>query len=305
MSQTSPLEVLVLVSNTDDFHGWSQEKKVERYERVLEWHDFVRTNKSRIPYVWGTHQALSQNSFCKIRSMHVLVYRVQSLFELDELMDRDPLRDVSQYMTWLLSPLEDDLTNDLRRIERLRAELGSGKGLAENKSWNRLRALYSGAPDFVGKYEPIAPPNKPKDYSDPDDGKIEILVCGTNTPDSMTWSDAKQLIVYEKVIWWADYTWMLIHRGQVKYGWNFHDFCDSAVYAGNTAGAALVYWVSSLEEFDSLYSLDPVRRKGNFWSIVLQPIARQEEVDKQRLKEALARLRRQRAGALRVLEAAE
>ena len=284
------MEFLVLISNTDDFHSWSQEKKVGRYERVLEWHEFVRANKTNIPYVWGTHQVLSANSFCKIRSMHVLVYRVDTLFELDELMDRDPLRDVSQYMTWVLSPLEDDLSKDLKRIERLRTNLAGGKDLSENQAWNELRALYTHKPDFVGKYSPIAPPNKPKSYLDADDGKIEILVAGTNPPDFMSWPDAKQLISYEKVIWWADYAWMLIHRGQVKYGWNFHDFCDSASYAGNSEGAALVYTVDSFNEFDEIYPLDPLRLKGSFWSIVLQPIAKQEELDKRRLLEARSRL---------------
>lgn len=292
MSQSSPLEVLVAVSNTDDFHSWSQEKKVDRYERVVEWHDFVRANKKKIPYVWGTHQALSQNAFSKVRSMHVLVYRVEDFLEFDELMDQDPLRDVSQYMTWLLSPLEADFDSDRKRFERHLAELGTERALAENKAWKRMRSLYSTKPDFVGKYGPIAPPNPLKDHSDPDNSKLEILVAGTNTDDSMSWSDAKQVIVYEKISWWADYASMLIRRGQVSHGWNFHDFCEiTAGGATNSCGAALIYTVCSLDEFDSLYSLDPVRRKGRFWSMVLQPIARQELLDKSRLRDAQFRLR--------------
>jgi hypothetical protein len=291
MSQKSQLEVLVAISNTDDFQSWSQEKKVERYERVLEWHDFVRANKANIPYVWGTHQALSQNAFSKVRSMHVLVYRVRDFLHLDELMDQDPLRDVSQYMTWLLSPLEEDFASDQKRFEKHRAELGSEQPLDENKAWKRMRSLYSEKPDFVGKFEPIAPPNYIKDYSNPDSSKIEILVAGTNVDDSMSWSDAKQVIVYEKISWWAHYAAMLIRRGQVTHGWNFHDFCEMAAGgATNSCGAALVYSVDSLDEFDGLYSLDPVRRKGRFWSIVLQPIAQQEQLDKRRLRDAQLRL---------------
>ncbi|MBY3557345.1 hypothetical protein [Rhizobium laguerreae] len=291
MSRKPDLEVLVAICNTDDFHGWSQQKKVERYERVLEWHDFVRANKDVIPYVWGTHQVLSQNLFSTIRSMHLLVYRVKDLFELDDLMDRDPLRDVSQYLTWLLSPLEDDLVSDLKRLEKLRAEFGSETSFAENESWKWTRSLYSQKPEFVGKYKPIAPPNPHKDYSDRHDGKMEILVVGTNSNDSMNWSDAKQLITYEKISWWADYAWMLIHGGQVTHGWNLHDFCDAKRPAERTCGATLIYSVHDWEEFDGLYSLDPVRRKGSFWSVVLQPIARQEELDKRRLRDAYSRLR--------------
>jgi hypothetical protein len=153
-------------------------------------------------------------------------------------------------------------------------------------------ALYSNKPDFVGKYEPIAPLNPLKGYSDSDNSKIEILVAGTNTEESMSWSDAKQVIVYEKISWWAHYASMLIHRGQVTHGWNFHDFCEVAAGgATNSCGAALIYSVSSLDEFDSLYSLDPVCRKGRFWSIVLQPIARQELLDKRRLRDAQFRLK--------------
>jgi hypothetical protein len=305
MNQSSAMEFLILVSNTDDFHSWPQQKKVERYERVLEWHQFVRANKKNVPYVWGTHQVLSANAFSKLRSMHVLVYRVESLSELDELMDRDPLRDVSQYMTWILSPLEDDLSKDIKRITRLRTNLAGGKDLSTNPAWNELRALYTHPPDFVGQYSPVAPPNKPKEYSDEPSDEIEILICGTNPPDFMSWSDAKQLISYEKVIWWADYAWMLIHRGQVKYGWNFHDFCASDSFASNSEGSALVYTVGSFDEFDEIYPLDPLRLKGSFWSIVLQPIAKQEQIDERRLEDARKRLSSLELGERPLAEAAE
>jgi hypothetical protein len=109
----------------------------------------------------------------------------------------------------------------------------------------------------------------------------------------MSWTDAKQLISYEKVIWWADYAWMLIHNKQVSHGWNFHDFCDAAGFAGNSEGATLVYSVDSFDEFDEIYPLDPLRLKGSFWSIVLQPIAKQEQVDRMRLTDALQRLKRE------------
>jgi hypothetical protein len=294
MYLNSPLEVLVFTSNTDDFHGWSPEKKVERYERAVEWHSFVRANKEHIPQVWGTHQVLSQNQFSKIRSMHVMVYRVRDLYHLDDLLDRDPLRDVSQYMTWLLSPLEDDFVSDKNRLERHRAELGSEQALGDNPAWKWTRSLYSRKPGYVGKYEPVAPPNPRTSYSDPHDEKIHILVCGTNPFESPNWSDAEQLIVYEKISWWADYSSMLIHSGQVTHAWNFHDFCDAAMFAVNSCGAALVYSVDTFDEFDKLYSLDPVRRKGSFWSVVLQPISRQEELDRRRLRDAELRLRQRR-----------
>src|SRR5262245_22667930 len=101
------MEFLVLVSNPDDFMGWSQQRKIERYQRTLEWHDFVgQHNPTKMPYVWGTRQVVSQTRLSNVRSMMAAVYRVKSLDEFDRLMDEDPLRDISKYVTWALSPVE-------------------------------------------------------------------------------------------------------------------------------------------------------------------------------------------------------
>ena len=60
------LEFLVLIANPADFSSWPAAAKIDRYERVIEWHDFIaRSNPIRVPYVWGTHQVLSHTELSK------------------------------------------------------------------------------------------------------------------------------------------------------------------------------------------------------------------------------------------------
>jgi hypothetical protein len=122
-----------------------------------------------------------------------------------------------------------------------------------------------------------------------DEDRLQVMVVGTNPPGFMDWTDAQQFISYEKVMWWHDYLAMLVQQGQVTHAWNGRDFCDIEGFSGVTENATVVYSVADLAEFGDLYSLDPLRLKGDFWSIVLQPIFRQRQLDEQRLAQARAR----------------
>jgi hypothetical protein len=216
--------------------------------------------------------------------------------EFDRLMEEDPLRDVSRYTTWAVSPLEDDREKDLRRYNRLRANLFGERAEAEIANvpgWQELRAQYIQAPDYVGKHAFRPPPMPITPYWDiPREESLQVFLMGTNPPDFMGWSDAKQLIVYEKVLWWADYISMLIEQGLVSHAWTGKDFCDVGGTKGNTESAEVIYRVKDLDQFGELYALDPLRLKGDFWSIVLQPILLQRRLDEERLLRAKARYRR-------------
>ena len=86
-------DIMVLITNPPDFGSWPSDMKIERYRRVLEWHDYIsRLNPVRVPQVWGTHQILSQIRPSPVQEMLIAVYRVSTLFEFDDLLYRDPLR---------------------------------------------------------------------------------------------------------------------------------------------------------------------------------------------------------------------
>lgn len=288
----SPLEILVLVSSPDDYPSWARDRQRERNRRVLEWHNFVRShNPSKIPFVWGTHQLLSQTGFSTQNSAHVLVYRVETMSEFDRLMIEDPLRDCSQYATFALAPLSEDHARDLARFEKIKGELFRNQGVPTQSEYEKLRALYTSAPDYVGKHPPQDPPNMPTDVSAKGaaEDRVNVLVIESNTDANQDFSDAEQLIVYEKVLWWADYASKLIGEGLLSHGWTLHNFCNSLKFEGQREGAAAVYSCESWEQFDSLYSLNPVRRAGKFWTVLLQPFHQQVAADKLRYEISLER----------------
>jgi hypothetical protein len=288
----SPLEVMVLTCSPDDFPSWPRDRQRERHKRVIEWQDFVRShNPSRIPYVWGAHQLLSHTQLSNLNDMHVAVYRVDHMAEFDRMMIEDPLRDCSRYVTFALASLSEDHERDLKRFNKIKQELFAGKEMAAVPEYQKLRSLYTQAPDYVGKHPPRDPPNPVIDLSAraKHEEKVEILVIESNTDPNQDFPDAQQLIVYEKVLWWADYASMLIGEGILTHGWTLHNFCDSEKFEGQREGAMGVYACESWEHFDSLYALNPVRRAGKFWTVHLQPAQQQMEQDRLRYDLALKR----------------
>jgi len=289
---SSPLEILLLIASPADFPSWSREQQRDRNRRVLEWHDFIRArNPSQVPYVWGTHQLLSHTDLSPLNAMHAAVYRVESMAEYDELMLEDPLRDCSRYATFQLADLMHDHERDLARFNKIKSELFGNKDPASFPEYQKLRSLYTNAPDYVGKHKPQDPPNVPHDLSAKFSGesKLQVLIVETNTDGNQDFDDARQLIIYEKVLWWADYASKLITDGILTHGWTLHNFCNAVKFEAVREGAAAVYSVDSWEQFDSLYTLNPVRRAGQFWSVVLQPAQQQFEQDRRRYEVSLRR----------------
>src|SRR5258706_10415335 len=96
------MEIMNVISNPDDFARWDPKRKLDRYRRVMEWHDHIRAyhKKGKVPWVWGSHQLLSRVEPTGSQGVLVAVYRVEDWAEYDHLMTvDDPLRDVSTYAT--------------------------------------------------------------------------------------------------------------------------------------------------------------------------------------------------------------
>jgi len=285
------IEVMVMISNPDDFISWNAQRKVERYKRVIDWHDYITRlhETGKVRQVWGSHQLLSRAKFVTSLGLLVAVYQVESWREFDELLLNDPLRDISQYVTTPLTPLFEDREADLQRYEQHKQKLLGGKDDMGRLIYSAYRSLYNQPPDYFGKYDYIQPQNLPTDINvveQPGD-PLQILIMGVNPDEYITlWDDTHKLIHHEKVTWWHDYTAMLIHQDKISHAWGTHDFCYLSGMSAVSASAVVVYKPRNYDEFDTLYRLDPIRDTTQFWSILLQPIADQRRMDEERLKRA-------------------
>ena len=225
MTTPKPLEIMVFISNPEGFETWPIEKQLQRYQCIIKWHEHVSMiNPVKVPYVWGTHQVLSQVRLSPIQDMYVLVYRVQSLSEFDELMFEDPLRDCSHYKTVLLTDIAKDLEDDKKRFEDALKQLTDGRDKKAIAEIERQRSRFKLAPDYVGKYKSIKPTNPIVNYfknsfESFSERPLEILIHGMNPPEYMAWDDARKLIHYEKVLWWHDHIAQMLHEGRVSHVW--------------------------------------------------------------------------------------
>lgn len=285
------IEVMVWISNPDDFLNWHPERKLERYERVVAWHEYIidLASKGKVTHAWGSHELLSRSEFASSLGLLIAVYRVKSWSEFDFLINSDPLRDISQYVTTPLTEILDDREDDQRRYDQHKTSFLGHADPIRTRVYEECRARFDLPPDYVGKYPYVNPVNAPTSFTDtlsPGD-PMQILILGTNPAEYITmWEDVRQLVHHEKVLWWFDYVAMLVTQGKVSHGWGTHDFCVITGEKTNSCGAVTVYSVQRYSEFDELYSLDPLRRSSLFWSVLLQPIADQRQLDIRRLDTA-------------------
>ena len=294
LNSSNRVEVLVWTATPEDFPSWPHDRKVDRYERVIAWHKRSQRlwQDNKILAAWGAHQLLGRVTYSTSYGPLLAVYSVGSWQEFDQLLDEDPLRDVSRINTTPLTPLSDDRATDQARYDDHKARFFRGKSSLDVAEFERLRARYDGPPDFVGKYPYTAPPNPRTDWNrrwragDP----LEVLLLGHNPDEYISmWDDVRKLIHHEKVMWWHDYTAMLIAQEKIIHAWGTHDFCWIEAPQPVSAAAAAVYRVRDYDEFDTLYRLDPIRTSTLFWSVLLQPIADQQAADERRLQLAVAR----------------
>jgi len=293
MRLEDPFEVLVWNSCTDDYPAWSQDAKIDRLNKVLQWHDYISQLESKgcVVNSWGSHQLLSKVEFTSTQGLLFAVYRVSSWHEFDILLSIDPLRDVSRYVTIPLTPLLEDRETDRERYEQHKKYfLQDGTDPIRKRVYEENRARYNSQPDYVGQYDyhrPANPANSHSDQSSQGD-PLEILLMGSNPPEYISmWDDLQKLIHHEKVMWWHDYTSMLIKEGKISHCWGTNDFCHIASDSYRAASALTIFTVANFEEFDHLYKMDPIRQSTVFWSVLLQPLGDQRVLDELRLRHAL------------------
>lgn len=289
------IEILVMISSPESFSSWPRDQKMDRYRRVVQWHDYAKAlhEKGKITHLWGSHQLLSRHRFVDSMGILLAVYLVGSWAEFDELLLDDPLRDVSRYLTSPLKRLLKDREEDIERFQRHKT-LTTSNQATHQALQEAYRSLFSAPPDYVGRTDVYhQPQNAPtsavklREAGDP----LEVFVLGTNPAEAMfAWDDSRQTFHYEKVTWWHDYTSMLIEKQKVSHVWGAHAFFDSTRLSGEAKGAGIViYSVDSMSEFDELFQLDPIRESTVFWTILLQPIADQQVQDRKRLEIESAR----------------
>jgi hypothetical protein len=286
-------EVLVMLSNPDDFLGWPRAQKLERYERVLHWHDYIRElhGKGQVRCAWGSHQLLSRANFVNSLGLLIAVYKVESWKQFDELFLRDPLRDYSRYVTTPLTQLLEDRQGDLERYERTKELLTTGSDPMRGMVHSVYRSLFTQQPEYVGKAREYFAPKNPStnlDEREKAGDPLQIMVMGVNPPEAIgLWDDTRKLFHYEKVNWWHDYMSNLVQEGKVSHVWGAHNFFDITGLSGLTKGAGVaIFRAKTLDEFDSLYQNDPIREATLFWTVLLQPLADQRRMDEERLKQA-------------------
>ena len=169
----------------------------------------------------------------------VSIYQTQSLAEFTALLDTDPLREVSDYMTVPLTTLQGDFATDTNRFDDARKAL-IGEDPASVLRYAEYEAMMAKQPDFVGKYQPLAPANEPVDFDRPGEpgDPLQFLVNGVNPGGYIgMWDDLRHLMHYQKVLWWHHYTWMLASQGIKTHTFGTHDFCTTLNTASKSAAA--------------------------------------------------------------------
>jgi hypothetical protein len=284
------MEIMVFITNPSDMDNWPLEKRLERQRCVLDWHDYIcKLNPTKVPQVWGSNQILSQVRYCCVQHVLVAVYKVDSLSEFDELLVEDPLREISKYQTVMLTDVRNDLKTDKDRFDQTLESISKNVDKKMLNEHEKIRSLFKSAPEYVGKFDKITPPNKdvlynPRKRKDEIDSELQILIHGMNPPEYMEWDDVRKLVHYEKVLWWHDHVADMIDKEKMSHVWGTHDFCDIELMSYRSAAGVAVYKVKDLDEWDDIYRLDPLRESGRFQSIILKDISEERELDIKRLE---------------------
>ena len=285
------MEYFVLTTIPESSSSWSDAQRLARWARVMDWHDRARELNAagKLPWAWGLRQLPSTSAPTAVSHGLVSVYSASSLAEFTALLDADPLREVSDYMTVPLTTLDGDYATDVNRFEDARAAL-VGQDPVSLLRYAEYEAMMAKAPDFVGKHAPCVPANDPVDFDRPSEpgDDLQFLVNGVN-PDGYLgmWDDLRHLMHYQKVLWWHQYTWMLAAQGIKSHTWGTHDYCTTVYNAATSAAGLDIYTVSSQVALTTALQLDPIRSDSLMQIAALRPIADQARADRNRAGRAM------------------
>jgi hypothetical protein len=284
------MDVLILVTSPKDTASWSDAQRRRRWAGVMDWHDYALAlnERGKLPWAWGLRNLLDTTKPTAVDHGLAAIYQVDNLAELTSMLDEDPLREVSEYLSVPLATLAEDFANDTERFESAKKGLIGDDPVAMLK-YTEYEAAMAKVPRHVGNFTSRLPANAPVDFdrlSEPGDA-LEILVNGTN-PDGYTdWDDLRLLLHYQKVLWWHHYTWMLVEQGIKSHSWGVHDFCTTIYNSNKRAAAMDVFNVPNLETFTKYFALDPIRDDSLYQVALLRPIAEQRRSDHRRAARVL------------------
>lgn len=289
------MQTLVMIHNPPDVTGWNEDDRIARWERVMEWHEYAASLRSRgeITHAWGAH-GLTDAQYPNSRQ-HLLmaVYSTADYDQLDALLELDPLLGVSEYLTVPLVAIERQYRVDKEHAMELAERVlrpddaVNARVLAEHRAVTKTTP-----PPFVNEFTPVGLANLPTDFTARAGAgqPLTVMLYGVNPPEYVNgWDDMTRLLHCEKVVWWHHYVAMLASRGHITHAWGCHDFTSALATSAKTGGNVAIYESRDFEEFDSLYRVDPLRSNNLYISVALRPIADQRDSDERRL--ALARQR--------------
>jgi hypothetical protein len=283
------METLVIALNPADFSTWPDRQKVERWERVMQWHEWAAQQNAAgvLTHAWGS-QALTDSEYpSPYNHLLVAVYRTEDYAEFDRLREADPLLDISEYLTTPLISLPQLKIEDERRFQDLTDRVRRDDPVNNRVFEEHEAVIRHNPPNFVGEYPDADPANPRTDFNEPTppDAPLVVLLSGVNPNEYVeTWDDMTRLLHCQKMVWWHDYIAMLYAQGHVTHAWGHADYTSSIATTGKTGGNIAIYRTKDFEQFDGLYRIDPVRSKNLYQSIALRPIAEQREGDRRRLE---------------------
>jgi hypothetical protein len=280
------ITTLVVINSPDDYLSWPAARKVMRWKAVIRWHDYIADlyGKGKVRWCWGSHQLISKFTASPIVSTHVAIYQCDGISEFTKLLEQDPMREYSAYMTVPLRSLEHDWleeTGDTATIVPLPNDATA------RVSQELTRGLYRTAPNFAPKageafLAPANPPMPPDAVASADD-PLSYLLVGHGPQAGITMNDAQRQIYAEKVKWWHGYNRSLIEQGTVTHGWANGVLCHPREPKANTKGAVAVITVRTPDELDIAVNANPLGEESDLISVVLRPLGDQKQSDLERL----------------------
>ena len=289
-----PTDFMIIISSPEDYPSWPAGQKLKRLEKVVAWHDYVLelNSNGKMPWVWGTHQIISKFEPSGNQGTLIAIFKSKSLADFSQMMENDPLRDCSNYITIPLTSLDTDFEEDVARLDdvaNLQTSSAIGRLFAEG-----LAGMQRNRPPYYDPKNPrfAVPPNPPcnMERTEGADDPIEYFLYGTGLEDGAAWTDARRAMYTEKVKWWHAYNADLVKNGQVTHGWSTHIFCHASDPVKERKGAIMILTAGSFPELDELYGANPLIEEADFISAALRPIASQRAADQARLKRARAEI---------------
>jgi hypothetical protein len=268
-------EMLVVISTPTDFLALPDKQKLRFYDQAVSWHDYISDLKERgvVTDAWGAEKLLSTTTgLSPTKSVLSAIYSVESLKVFSEALSQDPLFQFGQYLTIPLTSIEEDYETDLARYR-------------QSEAYVRSRGKQT--PDAVVRYPHETPWIKARD---PRAGAgLEIMVLIGSTFGDWR-SDEQNLEFEETILQMHDYHGRLRDAGIIRREWGSHQFVGAGAFATARPVAAIIFDLDSHDEFDQVFSADPLWPNFVFLTLALVPFDESRRRATQELHDASSHL---------------